>query len=248
MFFIYIYEIRTEYRTLQKRLDKYLCDLNIGTRSQVKEFIKKGLVSVNDSIITKPEYKVTEADTVSYQGHSLSKEKYSYYMLHKPAGVISATEDKVQETVLNFFKNEPCKNLYPVGRLDKDTEGLLIITNDGELGHRLLSPRNHIPKTYYTELIHPITETNITVLENGVDIGEKKPTLPAKIETINDTSLYITITEGKYHQIKRMFEKVDNKVIYLKRISMGLLALDENLSKGEYRKLSPDEITYLKSL
>lgn len=233
---------------MQKRLDKFLCDLNIGTRSQVKTYIQKGLVSINDEIIKKPEYKVSDNDTVYYQGQALSGEQYAYYMLHKPAGIISATEDKVQKTVLEYFKNEPCRNLYPVGRLDKDTEGLLLITNDGELGHRLLSPRHHIPKTYYVELLHAVTTENVRLLEEGIDIGEKKLTLPAQIRTISKNTLYITITEGKFHQIKRMFEAVDNKVMYLKRISMGNLNLDTNLPKGQYRRLTSDEISYLKSL
>lgn len=233
---------------MQKRLDKFLCDLNIGTRSQVKTFIQKGLVTVNGEIMKKPEYKVSDTDSVCYQGQALSGEQYAYYMLHKPAGIISATEDKFQTTVLEYFKEEPCKNLYPVGRLDKDTEGLLLITNDGELGHRLLSPRHHIPKTYYVELEHSVTESEIALLETGVDIGEKNVTLPAKIEIIDEKMLYITITEGKFHQIKRMFEAVNNKVIYLKRISMGNLALDDSLPKGHFRRLTIEEITYLKAL
>ena len=233
---------------MQKRLDKFLCDLNIGTRSQVKSFIQKGMVTVNDELIKKPEFKVTDSDTVCYQGQVLSTEQYAYYMLHKPAGVISATEDKVQTTVLDYFKEEACRDLYPVGRLDKDTEGLLLITNDGELGHRLLSPRHHIPKTYYVELQHSVSEENIHILETGVDIGEKRLTLPAKIQIISENRLYITITEGKFHQIKRMFETIDNKVLYLKRVSMGELTLDESLPKGEYRRLTTEEISYLKSL
>ena len=233
---------------MQKRLDKFLCDLNIGTRSQVKVFIQKGQVTVNDEIIKKPEHKVFENDTVCFQGQALSGKQYAYYMLHKPAGIISATEDKLQATVIDYFKEEPCKNLYPVGRLDKDTEGLLLITNDGEMGHRLLSPRHHIPKTYYVELAHSVNDEQIHLLETGIDIGEKKLTLPAKIQTITGNTLYITITEGKFHQIKRMFEVVENKVMYLKRISMGELSLDESLPKGQYRRLTQDEISYLKSL
>ncbi len=233
---------------MQKRLDKFLCDLNIGTRSQVKSFIQKGMVSVNDSIIKKPETKITDTDCVCFQGHVLSTEEYAYFMLHKPAGVISATEDKSQATVLDYFKDEACKNLYPVGRLDKDTEGLLLITNDGGLGHRLLSPRHHIPKTYYVELLHSPSNEEVHLLETGVDIGEKKLTLPAKVQILSDNTVHITITEGKFHQIKRMFEAVNNKVLYLKRISMGELTLDESLPKGDYRRLTKDEISYLKSL
>lgn len=233
---------------MQKRLDKFLCDFNIGTRSQVKSFIQKGMVSVNDSIIKKPETKVSDSDCVCFQGEVLSTEEYAYFMLHKPEGVISATEDKFQATVLDYFKDESCKNLYPVGRLDKDTEGLLLITNDGELGHRLLSPRHHIPKTYYVELQHSVKDEDIHLLETGIDIGEKNLTLPAKLQVLSNNTVHITITEGKFHQIKRMFEAVNNKVLYLKRISMGELTLDESLLKGEYRRLTADEISYLKSL
>lgn len=231
-----------------KRLDKFLCDQNIGTRSQVKSLIQKGLVKVNGEVVKKPELKISGQDKVLYQGSILSGEEYVYYMFHKPAGIITATEDNRQETVIDYFKEEPCKNLYPVGRLDKDTEGLLLITNDGELGHRLLSPRHHIPKTYYVRLSYSISEDEITILEQGVDIGEKRLTLPAKIELIDATSVYITITEGKFHQIKRMFEVVNNKVVYLKRISMGNLQLDETLEVGQFRKLTIEEIEYLKSL
>lgn len=237
-----------DYRTLQKRLDKFLCDLNIGTRSQVKSFIQKGMVTVNDVIVKKSECKVSESDIICFQGQILSSEEYSYYMLHKPAGIISATEDSMHQTVLDYFKEEPCKNLYPVGRLDKDTEGLLLITNDGELGHRLLSPRHHIPKTYYVELLKQINSDDVSRLEEGIDIGEKRLTLPAKIQILTNKTLYITITEGKFHQIKRMFEAVDNKVQYLKRISMGELRLDATLPIGQYRRLTSEEISYLKSL
>lgn len=233
---------------MSKRLDKFLCDKNIGTRSQVKVFIQKGQVSVNGEIIKKPEFKVEESDKICCQGTILSNEEYAYYMFHKPAGIITATEDNFQKTVLDYFKEEPCKNLYPVGRLDKDTEGLLLITNDGELGHRLLSPRHHIPKTYFVKIEHELLEDEICRLEEGLDIGEKNLTLPAKIEVIDECSVYITITEGKFHQVKRMFEAVNNKVLYLKRVSMGELSLDEALQLGEYRRLTEEEITYLKSL
>ena len=233
---------------MSKRLDKYLCDKNIGTRSQVKALIQKGQVTVNDEVIKKPETKVSDSDIVCCQGRVLSNEEFAYYMLHKPSGIITATEDKWQATVLDYFKEEPCKNLYPVGRLDKDTEGLLLITNDGELGHRLLSPKNHINKKYYVKMEHGISSDEIKQLEEGVDIGEKHLTLPAQIEVIDDLSVYITITEGKFHQVKRMFEAVNNKVMYLKRVSMGELALDNTLKKGEYRRLTSQEIEYLKGL
>ena len=229
-----------------KRLDKFLCDKKIGTRSQVKVLIQKGLVMVNDEVVKKADAKVTDTDVVCCQGNVLTSEEFGYFMLNKPAGVISATEDDTQQTVLDFFENEPYKNLYPVGRLDKDTEGLLLITNDGPLGHHLLSPKKHIPKTYYVKLDHGLIQADIDALEKGVDIGEKNLTLPAKIEVIEETAVHITITEGKFHQVKRMFETVSNKVLYLKRISMGSLQLDETLKLGEYRKLTAEELALLK--
>ena len=229
-----------------KRLDKFLCDKKIGTRSQVKVLIQKGLVMVNDEVVKKADAKVTDTDVVCCQGNVLTSEEFGYFMLNKPAGVISATEDDTQQTVLHFFENEPYKNLYPVGRLDKDTEGLLLITNDGPLGHHLLSPKKHVPKTYYAKLAHGLSQADIDALENGLDIGEKNLTLPAKIEVIEETAVHITITEGKFHQVKRMFEAVSNKVLYLKRISMGSLILDEALKLGEYRKLTDEELALLK--
>lgn len=201
---------------------------------------------VNDEVVKKADAKVTDTDVVCCQGNVLTSEEFGYFMLNKPAGVISATEDDTQQTVLDFFENEPYKNLYPVGRLDKDTEGLLLITNDGPLGHHLLSPKKHIPKTYYVKLDHGLIQADIDALEKGVDIGEKNLTLPAKIEVIEETAVHITITEGKFHQVKRMFEAVSNKVLYLKRISMGSLQLDETLKLGEYRKLTAEELALLK--
>ncbi len=230
-----------------KRLDKFLCDKKIGTRSQVRELIQKGQVSVNDEIIRKPETKVSECDLVCCQGEILSAEEMGYFMLNKPAGVISATEDASQRTVLDFLKDEPYKNLFPVGRLDKDTEGLLLITNDGTLGHELLSPKKHVPKTYYVKLLKKLSGADITALEQGVDIGEKNLTLPAKVEVLGEKETYITIIEGKFHQVKRMFEAVGNQVVYLKRVSMGCLRLDESLALGEYRKLTVEEVACLKN-
>ena len=228
-----------------KRLDKFLTELNIGSRSEVKSYIQKGYVTVDGLVVKKPETKVLEESIVTFKGEVLNYEEFSYFMLNKPAGVVSATTDQCDKTVIDFFKNESCKNLFPVGRLDKDTEGLLLITNDGALGHRLTSPRHHVPKKYYVKLQNRIKKEHICILEAGVDIGEKKPTLPSKVEIISDNEVYITITEGKFHQVKRMFEAVSNKVIYLKRMSMGTLELDENLELGAYRKLTEDEISSL---
>ncbi len=225
------------------RLDKFLCDMNIGTRSEVKNEIKKGKVSVNGEIAKKPDIQIKEKeDIICYLGKEISYAKFRYFMLNKPAGVVSATTDAKDKTVLDLLCNEGIKDLFPVGRLDKDTEGLLIITNDGDLAHRLLSPKKHVPKTYYCQLRFPIDEKALRELEEGVDIGEKTSTLPAKAEKLSDTEINLTICEGKFHQVKRMLMAVNNEVIYLKRIQMGNLNLDDNLMLGEYRSLNEEEI------
>ena len=186
------------------RLDKFLCDYGIGTRSQVKEFIKKGQIQVNDQVVKKPDFKlVEEKDSVFYQGKELAYQSFYYYMLHKPMGVITATEDKREKTVMDLMGSDRKKNLFPVGRLDKDTEGLLLITDNGELAHQLLSPKKNVPKTYYVETAEAISEEMITMLTQGVDIGEKEATKPALVEILTPTSLHLTITEGKFHQVKR---------------------------------------------
>ena len=229
------------------RLDKFLCEMEIGTRSQVKDMVKKGMVSVNGEVVKKADYKFDEtAATVSVNGKELSYQKYYYYMLNKPQGVVSATTDNHDKTVLDILKDAPGKDLFPVGRLDKDTEGLLLITNDGELSHNLLSPKKHVDKTYLVETKENITEEMVLQLKEGVDIGEEKLTLPAKVNVLEDKKLELTIMEGKFHQVKRMLKAVDNEVIYLKRLSMGSLSLDEKLALGEYRCLTEEEILELK--
>ena len=229
------------------RLDKFLCEMEIGTRSQVKDMVKKGMVSVNGEVVKKADYKFDEtAATVSVNGKEISYQKYYYYMLNKPQGVVSATTDNHDKTVLDILKDAPGKDLFPVGRLDKDTEGLLLITNDGELSHNLLSPKKHVDKTYLVETKENITEEMVLQLKEGVDIGEEKLTLPAKVNVLEDKKLELTIMEGKFHQVKRMLKAVDNEVIYLKRLSMGSLRLDEKLALGEYRCLTEEEILELK--
>lgn len=228
-----------------KRLDKFLTELNIGSRSEVKTYIQKGLVTVDGITAKKPEMKVSEEQIITFRGEALQHETFSYFMLHKPAGVVSATKDAYDRTVIDYFKEEPCKDLFPVGRLDKDTEGLLLITNDGPLGHRLTSPKHHVEKTYYVKLEQVLSGEQAVMLEQGVDIGEKRITLPARVEMISDKEVRITITEGKFHQVKRMFEAVDNRVTYLKRLSMGPLQLDEELKPGTYRRLTKAEIDLL---
>ena len=228
------------------RLDKFLCETGAGSRSDVKLLIKKGRVTVNGTAVKAPELKVDEhSDRVALDGNPLSYEKYVYYMLHKPTGCVTATRDKHEKTVMELLKDAPGKDLFPVGRLDKDTEGLLLITNDGALSHRLLSPAKHVDKTYLVRTADAVTEEMLCCLEEGVDIGDEKPTLPAKAVLTKEGDLLLTITEGRFHQVKRMLFAVGNEVVYLKRLSMGALTLDGRLSKGEYRALTEEEKTAL---
>lgn len=233
------------------RLDKFLADAGIGTRSEVKVILKKGQVSLNGKPVKKGDEKIdTDKDEVFYQGQRVGYEEFRYFMLHKPGGVITATEDKADQTVMDLLKGENLKDMFPVGRLDKDTEGLLLITNDGALSHHLLSPKHHVDKTYYLIADGLVTDEDIKVLEGGVDIGDDKPTLPAKAEIVSasdgQTAMKLTINEGRFHQVKRMLAAVGKPVVYLKRLSMGSLVLDENLQKGEYRRLTEEEIKALK--
>lgn len=230
----------------QIRLDKYLADSGIGSRSQVKQYIKKRQVSVNGTFITSGDIKIhPQTDVVQFQGQTIAREPYVYYMLNKPAGSVSATIDNTCPTVLSFIHDTTHSDLFPVGRLDKDTEGLLLITNDGDLAHRLLSPKKHVDKTYYVEVDSAIPETAISTFALGMDIGEEKNTLPASLELLSSNRAYLTIREGKFHQVKRMFHGVGCEVTYLKRIRMGSLELDTSLSPGDYRPLTREELVAL---
>ena len=231
------------------RLDKFLCDNNIGTRSQVKEYIKKGQVAINGQIVKKPETKVNEdPDIVICQGKEIHYQKYVYYMLNKPEGVVSATNDNTAPTVVSLLTVPEQKELFPVGRLDKDTEGLLLITNDGELAHLLLSPKKHVDKVYYAKVQGKVDESDVKAFADGVDIGDDTPAKSADLRILKsgeESEIELTITEGRFHQVKRMFHAVGKEVIYLKRLSMGSLALDKTLTKGEYRSLTEEEIKKL---
>ncbi len=233
------------------RLDKFLCDMQIGTRSQAKTFIKKGLVSINGMIVKQPDFQLdVKKDNVCYMGKNLSYQERYYYMLYKPAGVVTATKDHRESTVMTLLPDARGKGLFPVGRLDKDTEGLLLVTNDGELAHNLLSPKKHVDKTYYVECVGTIADSNIRQLELGVDIGDATLTQPAKVNLLSQSkdcySIELTITEGRFHQVKRMIQAVGGSVTYLKRLSMGTLRLDSSLQKGAFRPLTEQEITSLK--
>lgn len=234
------------------RLDKYLADMDLGSRKEVKTFIKKGLVSVNGEVVKSDKFQVKEMiDEVLFDGEPITYQKDFYYLLNKPAGVISATIDDYDETVLDLFDDEAYReDLFPVGRLDKDTEGLLVITNDGALAHRLLSPKRHVEKEYYAEVAGIMTEADVQQFTEGIPM-DGEMCLPAKlmidsVDEVNETSVIrLILHEGKFHQVKRMVQFVGKEVIYLKRIRMGNLSLDESLSLGEYRVLTAEELQLL---
>lgn len=235
------------------RIDKFLANQDIGSRSQVKQYIKKGMISVNGIVCKSPEQKIDEnADQISYNGKVIGYQKHHYYMLNKPSGCVSATNDNLHITVLDLLKaSVPVKNLFPVGRLDIDTEGLLLITDDGELSHNLLSPSKHVAKTYFARIDGLATEEHIKAFKEGLDIGDDKPTKPGTLVIKNTdlgtqtSEILLTITEGRYHQVKRSFEALGMKVTYLKRLSMGSLTLDEALAPGEFRELTGTELQAL---
>lgn len=232
------------------RLDKYLADMQIGTRSEVKKLIRAGKVQVGGHICKNADEKFDPEQTEVMVEHVLvGYVAYEYFMLNKPKGCVSATEDNRYPTVLDYISQHKRKDLFPVGRLDLDTEGLLLITNDGALAHELLSPAKHIPKTYEAKIDGIVTQADVELFAQGMDIGEKKFTKPAELVILKAnviSHVQITIYEGKFHQIKRMFEAIDKPVLELKRISMGKLALDEQLAPGEYRSLTEEEIEYLR--
>ena len=231
------------------RLDKYLADMQIGTRSEVKKLIRAGKVQLDGHVCRNADEKFDPEQVAVMLDHVVvSYAAYEYFMLNKPKGCVSATEDNRYPTVLDYITDHKRKDLFPVGRLDLDTEGLLLITNDGALAHDLLSPSKHIPKTYEAMIDGIVTEADVELFAKGMDIGEKKLTKPAELIVLKSniiSHVRITICEGKFHQIKRMFEAVGKPVLELKRLSMGSLALDETLAPGEYRALTEEEINYL---
>lgn len=245
---------------MSMRLDKYLSDYTELTRSQAKKAIRAGRVTINGAVSGKGEERVEDSDVVVFDGEQIRAQKYQYLMLNKPAGLISATKDDADKTVVEYLKEKApagqgasddgeiflAKDLFPVGRLDKDTEGLLILTNDGDMAHRLLSPKRHVDKTYFVRLDTRIDETDRIRMRKGLDIGEKRETRPAELEILSETEAYLTITEGKFHQVKRMFAKLGKKVVYLKRVRMGKLELDESLMVGDWRFLTEEEIRALR--
>lgn len=232
------------------RLDKYLTLAGCGTRSEVKKELKYGSVTVNAEVIRKPEYKIDpEADTVCRNGIPLLWKPFVCLMFYKPAGCITATTDKMQKTVMDYIDHPQKAELFPVGRLDIDTEGLLFLMNDGALAHRLLSPRCGIKKTYFVRTEGIVTEEDAAAFQEGVSIGEGEITLPAELEILRSaeqSESLLTICEGKFHQVKRMFAVRGKKVCYLKRVSMAGFALDPALQPGQWRELTEEEAERLR--
>ncbi len=229
------------------RLDRFLANMGCGSRSEVKQLIRSGKVAVNDRIIRDDAYQVFEnKDQIYFEGRLIAYRQYIYLMLNKPAGVISATDDLKERTVLDLIDPKYYnKGVFPVGRLDKDTEGLLLLTNDGELGHKLLSPKKHVPKQYFAKVEGEIIPEEFQSFKDGVTLDDGYRCLPAELELLKSgtpNEVLITIHEGKFHQIKRMFQALSKKVVYLKRLSMGGLKLDPDLNPGEYRELTDYEV------
>ncbi len=233
------------------RLDKFLANAGIGTRSEVKQYIKKGFIQVNGIPAKKADLSISEnSDEVLFQNNVVTLQKWLYYLMNKPQGVISATEDNFQQTVLDLLGKDRRNDIFPVGRLDKDTEGLLLLTNDGALAHELLSPKKHVSKTYFAQIEGTVTNSDISIFKDGVKIDDTFTALPANLKILSSgpiSEIEVEIFEGKFHQVKRMFQAVDKKVIFLKRLSMGPLTLDPTLKPGEYRTLTDAEISALKN-
>ncbi len=231
------------------RLDKFLSDMGAGTRSQVKQKIRKGLVTLDDKVLLHPEQQVDPGLCLYVEGEPFFYSEMEYYMLNKPAGYVSARTDESCQTVLDLLPGKKRRDLFPVGRLDKDTQGLLLITNDGQLAHGLLSPKHHVDKSYEADIRGCLTKEHVSMFLSGLDIGEEKNTLPAILEILKQgeiSKVRVTIQEGRFHQVKRMFHTIGCEVLYLKRISMGSLKLDETLKPGEYRLLTEQELMELK--
>lgn len=235
----------------QMRLDKFLAQNGFGTRSEVKKLFKAGQVLVNGVPEKKSERKIDpDADVITCSGKKIEWKQFVCLMFHKPAGCITATEDKNQKTVMEYITHDRKAELFPVGRLDIDTEGLLFFMNDGDLAHRMLSPRHHVEKTYFVRTQGEVTADDAEAFKNGVDIGEKNVTMPAELKILQSgpvSESELTICEGKFHQVKRMFSVRGKEVIYLKRISMAGLSLDPTLAPGEWRELTTEETERLLS-
>ncbi|QBD85722.1 rRNA pseudouridine synthase [Clostridium tetani] len=231
-----------------ERIDKILANMGYGSRKEVKKLIKNNLVEVNGEKVKDPSANIDpEKDKILVGDKVVNYRKFIYIMMNKPEGVVSATFDNYDETVIDLLEEEyQVFNPFPVGRLDKDTVGLLLITNDGELNHKLISPKWKVDKVYYAEINKEVNEKDIEAFQNGIVISDGYKCMPGKLEIIksdeNGAEVYVTIQEGKFHQVKRMFEALDKKVVYLKRVKFGNINLDETLEEGEYRELTEEEL------
>ena len=231
------------------RLDKLLSHKGYGSRKEVKQLIRKGFVFVNEEVVFDDDYKVDEDnDSITIMDEEVTYSKYVYYMMHKPKNVVSATFDFHKETVIDLMGYLAKQKIFPVGRLDIDTEGLLLITNDGQMAHNLLSPKKHVDKVYYVEFKGDYKDEYTKEFEKGVVIDDGYVCKPSSFELKSPNSGYITIHEGKFHQVKRMFIALNMEVTYLKRVKFGSLVLDEQLPKGEFRELTEEELNSLKEL
>jgi 16S rRNA pseudouridine516 synthase len=233
-----------------QRVDKILSNSGFGTRREIKQLVKSGQVKVDGEVIDDSGMHVDpKKSQIEISGQKLNYRQYIYIMMNKPAGVISATFDDRHETVIDILSEEyKCFDLFPVGRLDIDTEGLLLITNDGQLAHEILSPKKHVPKRYFAFIEGEVTQEDVKRFEEGVILGDGYKTLPAELYILDrdvNSSVDVVIYEGKFHQVKRMFEAVGKKVKFLKRVTMGNLVLDKDLAPGEFRKLTQDELSNL---
>ncbi|ANZ33121.1 pseudouridine synthase [Staphylococcus carnosus] len=229
------------------RLDKYLANMGVGTRSEVKQLLKKNKVQVNGKNEKQSKAHINpDTDEITVDGNLIEYVDKVYIMLNKPAGYISATEDEEQSTIVSLIKDFQHMKIFPVGRLDKDTEGLILLTNDGQFNHDIMSPNKHVSKIYRVEAKNPITDDDIKQFAEGVELSDGK-TKPAQLErTENEKVAFVSIREGRYHQVKRMFHAIDNEVLNLKRVQIGKLKLDSNLPKGSYRELTQEEIELVK--
>ncbi|NMA58169.1 pseudouridine synthase [Clostridium cochlearium] len=231
-----------------ERIDKILANMGYGSRKEVKKLIKNNLVEVNGEKIKDPSINIDpEKDKIMVGDEIVNYRKFIYIMMNKPEGVVSATFDNYDETVIDLLEEEyQVFNPFPVGRLDKDTVGLLLITNDGELNHKLISPKWKVDKVYYAEINKEVNDEDVEAFKNGIILSDGYKCMPGKLEIIksdeNGAEVYVTIQEGKFHQVKRMFEALDKKVVYLKRVKFGNISLDENLEEGEYRELTEEEL------
>ena len=231
------------------RIDKYFANMNVGSRKEVHQLIKKGIVAVNGTTVKTPKQQVKESDQVTVNGDAVAYQKYHYFLLNKPKGVLSATEDRSQPTVISILApQDRYQGIVPVGRLDKDTTGLLLLTNDGQLNHELLAPGKHVDKVYRAEIAGVANDATVKTFASGMTLGDGTKLQPAELKILSQdeehdrSTTEIKICEGKYHQIKRMFGAVGMKVVELERISMGKLTLPANLKRGEYLELKLEDI------